>query len=137
MKKDDSQIKDSFDRARDLFEQMRGEARRQAEAERNDARQRSPLVKFLRALTIVACLSAAITFGYGLYAFPDAPLRKSYAGFTNKQGLPRSEEDFRKFKIWEKTLFAGVGAAFLGGFSFALLNGRERRRQKAAKKFVV
>ncbi|HEY8560949.1 MAG TPA: hypothetical protein VIL74_11300 [Pyrinomonadaceae bacterium] len=134
MKEDDTANENAFDEARDLFAQMSDEARRRAElgreAGRNEARRRSPLVKVLLAVTIVACLAAAVTFGYGLYAFPDAPLRKSYAGFANKQGLPRSEEDFRKFKIWEKVLFTSFGAALLGAFSFAALNARERRRQK-------
>ena len=119
----------TFDEARDLFEKMSAEAYRQAENERREAAQRSPLVKALLALTVAACLAAAITFFYGIYAFPDAPLRKSYAGFTNKQGLPRSQEDFEKFKIWEKTLFVSLGSAFICAVAFGIINSREKRRR--------
>ena len=122
----------AFDEARDLFEQMSAEAYRQAEIERQDARSRSPFVKILLALTITACLAAAITFFYGFYAFLDAPIRPTSTGFVNKQGEPRTKEDFEKFKLWEKALFVSFGSAFALGIVFGIMDSREKRRRKSS-----
>ena len=132
MKQDELQKQGAFDEARDLFEQMSAEAYRQAEIERRDARGRRPFVKILRALTITACLAAAITLFYGFYAFLDAPIRPASTGFVNKQGQPRTKEDFEKFKLWEKALFVSFGSAFALGIVFGIMDSREKRRRKSS-----
>ena len=133
MKQNEPQTKGTFDEARDLFEKMSGEARRQAEIESQAARNRSPFVKILLALTITACLAAVITFLYGIYAFGDAPIRQTGTGFVNKQGQPRTKEDFENFKLWEKALFVGFGLTFAVGALFGILDSREKRRRQLSK----
>ena len=133
MNQNEPQTKGAFDEARDLFEQMSNEARRQAEVEKEAARNRSPLVKILLALTITACLAAAITFFYGFYAFWDAPIRPAGAGFVNKQGQPRTKEDYENFKLWEKALLFSVGSAFALAIAFGIADSREKRRRKFSK----
>ena len=133
MNQNEPQAKGAFDEARDLFEQMSAEAYRQAEVEKEAARNRSPLVKILLALTITACLAAAITFFYGFYAFLDAPIRPAGAGFINKQGQPRTKEDYENFKLWEKALFVSFGATVFFGIAFGIADSREKRRRKISK----
>lgn len=122
------QDRNAFDEARDLFDKMSAEARRHVETEQKEARRRRrPLAKILLALALASALAAAATLIYGIYAFPDAPIRKASEGFQNKQGLPRSQDDYERFKIWEKAMFAGFGATFLFGFSFAVADLPRRR----------
>src|SRR5688572_12953182 len=88
--------------ARTLFERMAGEARRQAEVQRQAARSRGPVARLLLALTMAACVLAAATMFYGVYNFPDAPIRETAGGYEGKGGGARTAEDFEAFVAWEK-----------------------------------
>jgi hypothetical protein len=124
-----AQKKDAFDEARALYDRMADEARRQAEAERRSNRRRGPLVRTLQGLMMIAVLAAAITFFYGIYMFPDAPLRQTNEGFANKQGKPRTKEDFEKFKLWEKAFLISFSSVFVFGFAFGITDYLARRRK--------
>ena len=126
---DSARQQDSVDAVRTVFEQMTAEAKRQSEIERKDARHRSPLVKLLLALTLASVLSAAAIGVYGIYNFPDAPLRQNGDVYTGKRGQPRSREDFERFNLWKNALFGSFGSTFLLGFAFAALDTREKRRR--------
>jgi hypothetical protein len=60
---------------RQIFGEPINKINRQIETERENTRTRSPFVKFLQALLITSVVSAILTFAYGIYNFPDAPLR--------------------------------------------------------------
>ena len=133
MNQNEPQATGTFDETRGLFEQMTAEARQQAEVETESAQNRSPLVKIILALTITACLAAAITFFYGFYAFWDAPIRPAGAGFVNKQGQPRTKEVYENYKLWEKALFVSFGSALALGIVFGIFDSREKRSRQLSK----
>jgi hypothetical protein len=118
----------TLEEARMLFENMSEEAGRQVRIEQEDARHRSPLVKALLALALISCFFAIGTGIYGVYNFPDAPLRQKGEVYTGKRGQPRTREDFERFTLWQKALFISFGSTFLLAFSFAALDAREKRR---------
>ncbi len=107
---------------------MVDEAKRHSESEREAARSRGPLARVLLALTIVACLSAVGAGVYGVYKFPDAPLRQTAGGYAGKHGEPRTREDFEAFVSWERVMFVVFPAAFVLGFAFAWADRAGRRK---------
>lgn len=123
----------AMDEARMLFEQMTAEVKRQTEIEREDARHRSLLVKMLLTLTLISALLGAATGIYGIYNFPDAPLRQRGDIYTGKGGQPRTDADYERFLLWKNALFGAFGSTFLLGFSFAVLDAREKRRRGLSK----
>jgi hypothetical protein len=123
----------TLDEARMLFEEITGEVRRQAKIEEEEARHRSPLLKFLFGLLLLSVLSAAAVGIYGIYNFPDAPVREKADGYAGKYGKPYTKEDFEGFVIWKKSLFASFAATFTLGFTLALLETRERRQRKLSE----
>ena len=99
---------------------------------REESRQsRGPLARALLALTVAACLFAAATGLYGIYNFPDAPLRLTPGGYVGKGGSPRTREDFEAFVRWERVMFVAFPSAFVLGFAFALADGARRRKRQA------
>lgn len=102
--------------ARDLYEQMSGEARRLAELDREAARRRGPVTKALFAACFIAVALAVVMLVYGFITFPDAPIRESANGYVGKQGAPHTREHYERFKLWEKAMLASFGLAFVAGF---------------------
>jgi hypothetical protein len=96
-----------------------------------------PIARVLLALTIAACLLAVATGVYGIYNFPDAPIRQTGNGYAGKHGKPRTAEEFEKFVLWQKVMFVVFPAAFIFGFGFAIADSRRRKnlaqRRKGAK----
>jgi hypothetical protein len=117
-----------LDEARALFEKMAGEVTRRSEVERQVARARGPVARVLLVLTIAAALLAAATMFYGVYNFPDAPLRQTAGGYEGKGGRPRTQEDFAAFIAWEKMMIVVFPAVFGLGFAFAFIDARQRRK---------
>ena len=124
----------AFEEASRLFEHMRGEVKRQSEIEREAERHRSSFVKALFALMLVSCLLAVGVGVYGIYNFPDAPVREKQGVYSGKYGKPYEKEDFERFVVWKQALFASFAATFTLGFTFAALDKRERRRWKSSRK---
>jgi hypothetical protein len=107
---------------------MVGEVTRRSTVERQAARSRSPVARVLLALTIIAGLLAAATLCYGVYTFPDAPIRQTVGGYEGKGGRTRTQEDFEAFIRWKKTMLAVFPAALGLGFAFALVDAMQRRQ---------
>ncbi len=105
--------------------------KQQAEIERENARHRSPFLRVLQILLLLASLSAVGTMIYGYYNFPSAPIRQTDSGFVDKIGKPHTEAAFESFKTWEKTLLITFSSAFALGFIFAFADSRQRRKNKA------
>lgn len=122
-----------LDGAGDLFERMAGEAARQFHVERKQAKSRRPLARLLLVLTIAASLLAAATMIYGMYYFPDAPIRQKAGAYVGKGGGPRTQEDFEAFLRWEKTMLVGFPLAFGFGFAFGITELIQRRKDAAKR----
>lgn len=117
----------TLDEARDLSERMVGEAVRHSQVETKEAKSRGPVARFLLALTILASLFATTTMFYGMYYFPDAPIRQTAEGYVGKGGTARTQEDFEAFLRWEKTMLIAFPSVFVFGFAFGITNVRQRR----------
>ena len=121
----------TLDEARALFEQMAGEAMRLSDVEHEEARARGPLTRALLALTIAAALLAVATMVYGIYHFPDAPIRPTAGGYVGKGGKPHTREDFEAFVLWGKAMFIVFPAVFVLGFAFGVTEPVQRRKRKS------
>ena len=117
-----------LDEARALFDKMVDEVTRRSEVERQAARSRGPVTRVLLALTIVAGLLAAATMFYGVYNFPDAPIRQTAGGYEGKGGRTRTQEDFEAFIRWKKTMIVVFPAVFGFGFALGISDAMQRRQ---------
>jgi hypothetical protein len=108
---------------------MAGEVSLRPEAGREGGRPRGPAVRTLLALTVAAGLLAVATMVYGVYHFPDAPIRRTEGGYSGKGGKPRTREDFESFVLWEKAMFIVFPSVFLLGFAFGIADSMRRRRR--------
>jgi hypothetical protein len=44
-------------------------------------------------------------FFYGAIRFADGPISEYQGGYRSTRGVPHSAEEYRDYKIWEKTIF--------------------------------
>src|SRR5262245_33901559 len=86
--------------------------------------RRSPVATALRALTIVAAVSAVTTLLYGLYMFPDAPIRAGASGYVGKAGTSHTAQEFERFLMWERAMLIAFAGTFLFGFAYEILRRR-------------
>jgi hypothetical protein len=115
---------------REIFDESLDRAKREIETERERSRTRSPFVKFLHALLITAAISVVFTFAYGIYNFPDAPLRlKDNGEYRGKSGKLHTQQEYENFKLWETTLLVVFPALFIFAFAFHIADSREKNRQ--------
>lgn len=57
--------------------------------------------KALTYVVVVVATFAALALGYGVYRFPDAPIRQCGENcFAGKQGQFRTREDYETFTRW-------------------------------------
>jgi hypothetical protein len=119
----------AVDETRAMFERMKGEVIRHTAREREDARARPPVGRLLLVLTIATCLLAAAAMLYGVYKFPDAPIRQTDAGYVGRGGEPHTQEDFEAFIRWRKVMFVIIPSAFVCGFAFGVTDSRQRRKR--------
>lgn len=119
----------ALDEAQALFERMKSEAIGQAELERKAASSRGPLLRLLLVLTIVACLIGTVAMLYGVYNFPDAPIRRTESGYVGKGGKPRTQDDFEAFIFWEKAMFIVIPSVFILGLAFVITDSMQRRKR--------
>ena len=122
----------ALEEAQTLFKRMVGEAKRRSKLEREEARSRSPLARFLLVLTIAACLLAVVTGIYGVYNFPDAPIRPIAGGYVGKGGKPHTLEEFEAFILWKQVMFIVFPSAFLLGFAFGITDTMQRRKRSSS-----
>ena len=69
-----------------------------------------------------------VAFAYGLYRFPDSPIRYVDGQYVGKYGALHSREDFEQMKLWERayigTFIASLISAVVARY---VLPGGERR----------
>ena len=97
--------------------------------EQKETRLRGPLARILLVLTIAVCLLAAATGLYGVYNFPDAPIRQTGSGYVGKGGKPHTREEFERFILWQQVMFIVFPSAFVLGFAFAITDSAKRRKR--------
>lgn len=120
-----------MDEVRELFRRGMDEVERHSESERAAARGRGPLARVLLVLTIGACLAAVGAGVYGVYNFPDAPLRRAGEGYVGKYGKPHTREEFEAFVRWKSAMLVVFPSAFVLAFAFALADGAGRRGRRS------
>ena len=77
---------------------------------------------------LAGCLLAAFVMFYGVYYFPDAPVRPTANGYQGKDGRARTREDFEAFVLWEKVMFTVFPSVFVLGFASAVTDAMQRRK---------
>ena len=65
-----------------------------------------------------------VVFAYGLYRFPDAPIRQVGGQYVGKYSAIHSREDFEQLRIWERVYITTFAATFV---SAVLLRFGKRR----------
>ena len=126
--------KGTLDDARELFEELATRAKRQVELEQQTARSESPVTKVLLALTLLACLAAAGTGIYGIYNFPDAPIRQTETGvYVGKGGKSHSRDDYEAFLAWKQAMFIAFPAAFILGAIFGITKAMRRDKEQLSE----
>jgi hypothetical protein len=118
----------ALDEVGEIFERATGEVARVSEQERAAAKGRGPVARVLLGLTIASVLLTATTMFYGIYKFPDAPIRQTAGGYVGKGGGARTREDFEAFNAWKTTLLFVVPSAFVFAFAFTIADARRRRK---------
>lgn len=103
-------------------------ARARAEAERREAAPRGAVTRALLALTLMLVTAAAATFAYGIYNFPDAPIRPRGTGYVGRTGRPHARGDYERYLDWGLAMWAVFPAAFIAGAAFGYFEARDRRR---------
>ena len=111
-----------------LTERLISEAREHVEAERRVAASRGALTRVLLALTLLAATAAVATAVYGVYNFPDAPIRQSADGYVGKTGRAHTRGDYERYLNWSLAMWAVFPATFIVAAAFAYLDARDRRR---------
>ncbi len=83
------------------------------------------LRKSLTAIVLILALAAAASMVYGIYYFPDAPISQCGDGcFRNKQGRPKTAEDYERFRRWLVTTPGLVIAAIGSGMLLTIIEKR-------------
>jgi hypothetical protein len=68
-----------------------------------------------RCVSVVIAAAMFVTFIYGMWRFPDAPIHPCQKhGYCGKQGQPRSYKDFAAFQLWQTTLMWMWPSGMLG-----------------------
>jgi hypothetical protein len=85
--------------------------------------------RILLLLTLIACAGAVATGLYGVFKFPDAPIRQSERGYFGKGGTPRTQNDFEAFVKWQRAMFIVFPSAFVFGFAYGMTDSIQRRKR--------
>jgi hypothetical protein len=130
-KPDPHQSQGPLDEAGALFQQMMSEATRRSNLERGRVQSRGAVVRLLLVLTIMTCLLAAATGIYGVYNFPDAPIRQTESGYAGKGGKAHTKEEFERFILWKQVMFIAFPVSFAFGLAFGVTDMMQRRKHRS------
>jgi hypothetical protein len=110
----------------DVVTELLAEVRAREAVASNSARSRTPVTRFLLALTMLGVLAAVCTSLYGIYRFPDAPVRQTAAGYVGKTGRVHTPDDFATYGRWTTAMVLTYTLTFGVGLAFAALDRRRR-----------
>ena len=108
-------------------------ARQSAERERSQRHHRGPVTNVLLAFTIVAVLCTISTAGYGIYNFPDSPIRLTNQGYVGKTGKPYTAVQFEAFTTWKRAMLIVFPTTFVCASLFAFSDSVDQHRERRGK----
>jgi hypothetical protein len=85
-------------------------------------------LKALQFAGVAMVLAAALTLAYGIFKFPDAPIRQTATGVVGKTGLPHTREDYELFELWERSVLVVVPLAFAVCAAAVIAEKRNKKR---------
>jgi hypothetical protein len=83
-------------------------------------------LRIVELIGILAVVLAVVILAYGVYKWPDAPIRQTASGYAGKTGVAHTSEDYELFKDWEKSLLVIVPVAFIVNIGAAVIWKRRR-----------
>jgi hypothetical protein len=113
-----------------LTKRLIAEARARAEADSRLAASRSTITKVLLVLTLLAVAASVATFAYGIYNFPDAPIRPDGGGYVGKTGHAHTRDHYENYLTWSLTMWSVFPATFAVAFTFGYFDWRDRSRSR-------
>jgi len=88
---------------------------------------RSLLARWLGVATVVGALLCAGILMYGLVEGPPAPIRQRQDGYRDRLGNTYTADDYARFQLWRRVLFAAFAGTFIAGFGWVLVSRNQRR----------
>lgn len=95
-----------FDEVRGIYDDALARAREELDEDR-----RNPKPLWVNLLGLTGFALAAVAVGllfYGVYMWPDAPIRWTPNGYMGKTKVPHSQESYDAYLQWQQTLFVLV-----------------------------
>ncbi len=86
-------------------------------------------LRIVDLIGILAVVLAVMVLAYGVYKWPDAPIRQTASGHAGKTGVAHTREEYELFKDWEKSLLVVVPVAFIVNIGAAVIWKRRGKRQ--------
>ena len=56
-----------------------------------------------------------VVFAYGMYRFPDGPLREVDGKYFGKRGVPHTREEYVQYRVWTVALFGTFAPSVVTG----------------------
>jgi len=72
----------------------------------------------LRYVALVVFGALVVVMGYGLYYFPDAPIRYVDGQYVDKRGRIHTKADFEFVRVWERVFIASWVASAVSAVSY-------------------
>lgn len=82
---------------------------------------------FINAIQIVSILFCIGVMVYGIYKYPSAPIRFAENKYIDKARREYSEEEYKNFKTWERTLVGSFIITFGGNLMMEFFKKRKKR----------
>ena len=86
-------------------------------------------LRIVDLIGILAVVLAVVILAYGIYKWPDAPIRQTASGYAGKTGVAHAREEYESFKDWEKSLLVVVPLAFVVNIGAAVIWKRRAKHQ--------
>ena len=86
-------------------------------------------LRIVNLIGILAVVLAVVILAYGVYRWPDAPIRQTANGYAGKTGVAHTGEEYELFKDWEKSLLVVVPLAFIVNIGAAIIWKRRGKHQ--------
>ena len=86
-------------------------------------------LKIVNLIGILAVVLTVVILAFGVYAWPDAPIRQTASGYAGKTGIAHTSDEYESFKNWEKTLLVVVPLAFIVNIGAAIISKRRGKHQ--------
>ena len=87
-------------------------------------------LRIVNLIGILAVVLAVVILAFGVYRWPDAPIRQSAGGYAGKTGVAHTGEEYELFKDWERSLLVIVPLAFIVNIGAAIMSKRRGKHQR-------